>query len=98
MPLVSIAPATVADAGALIALHLASRALHAPWVAPFVDQAGFDAWFAGAQERLVAREAASGERRAARFAAFSTSARSSWAIFAPPIWAFTAWRVSAGGG
>jgi ribosomal-protein-alanine N-acetyltransferase len=61
MPHVSITPATAADAGALIAGHIASRALHAPWVAPFTDPAGFEAWFAGAGERLVAREEQNGE-------------------------------------
>lgn len=33
------------DAAALIAAHVASRDLHRPWVEPFADQAGFDAWF-----------------------------------------------------
>jgi ribosomal-protein-alanine N-acetyltransferase len=61
MPLVSIAPAIAADAGALIALHIASRAVHTPWVAPFIDQAGFEAWFAAPGERMVAREETSGE-------------------------------------
>jgi ribosomal-protein-alanine N-acetyltransferase len=61
MPIVSIAPATAADAGALMAGHVASRTMHAPWVAPFTDQAGFEAWFGGAGERLVAREEQNGE-------------------------------------
>lgn len=48
-----------ADAAALIAAHRASRALHHPWVRPFTDEAGFDAWFlrglTGPNIGLVAR-------------------------------------------
>jgi ribosomal-protein-alanine N-acetyltransferase len=47
------------DAAALIAAHLASRDLHLPWVEPFTDQAGFNAWFlrglTGPNLSLVAR-------------------------------------------
>ncbi|UFN50406.1 GNAT family N-acetyltransferase [Roseomonas sp. OT10] len=34
-----------ADAPALIAAHRASRTLHHPWVQPFTDEVGFEAWF-----------------------------------------------------
>jgi len=47
------------DAAALIVAHRASRDLHRPWVEPFTDQAGFDAWFlrglTGPNLSLVAR-------------------------------------------
>jgi [ribosomal protein S5]-alanine N-acetyltransferase len=47
------------DAAELIAANLANRDYHRPWVEPFTDQAGFEAWFAdqmsGAQVSLVAR-------------------------------------------
>ena len=47
------------DAAALIAAHRASRDLHLPWVEPFTDQAGFDAWFlrglTGPNLSLIAR-------------------------------------------
>jgi [ribosomal protein S5]-alanine N-acetyltransferase len=49
-----------ADADELIAAHCENREYHAPWVAPFTDQAGFDQWFArtiaGANVSLLARE------------------------------------------
>ncbi len=47
------------DAAPLIAAHQASRDLHRPWVEPFTDQAGFDAWFlrglTGANISLIVR-------------------------------------------
>ena len=53
-----------ADAEELIHANAASRAYHAPWVEPFADRAGFDAWFgrtlSGPNVALVAREASSG--------------------------------------
>lgn len=52
------------NAAELIRGNLESRAHHAPWVEPFADQAGFDAWFgrtlSGPNVALVAREADSG--------------------------------------
>lgn len=33
------------DAPDLIDANLSNRDFHAPWVAPFTDQAGFDSWF-----------------------------------------------------
>ncbi len=48
------------DAAALIAANQDNVAYHAPWVTAFIDQAGFDAWFArgvtGANVSLLARE------------------------------------------
>ena len=35
-----------ADGKALVAAHVACRALHHPWVEPFMDMAGFGTWFA----------------------------------------------------
>ncbi|WP_376088593.1 GNAT family N-acetyltransferase [Roseomonas sp. CCTCC AB2023176] len=35
---------TEADGPALIAAHRAGRELHHPWIHPFTDEAGFDAW------------------------------------------------------
>jgi ribosomal-protein-alanine N-acetyltransferase len=56
---VTIAPASIADGPALIEANRAARAYHAPWAAPFTDQAGFERWFAetltGPTVRLVAR-------------------------------------------
>ena len=52
------------DAADLIAANRASRSHHLPWVDSFIDQAGFDQWFArcltGPNVGLVARERASG--------------------------------------
>jgi [ribosomal protein S5]-alanine N-acetyltransferase len=49
-----------ADAAELIAANRENVAYHAPWIAGFTDQAGFDAWFArsivGPHVSLVARE------------------------------------------
>ena len=45
MPDVTLAPVTRADAAELIRGNLESREHHHPWMAPFTDQAGFDAWF-----------------------------------------------------
>ncbi|MBC7503218.1 MAG: phosphinothricin acetyltransferase, partial [Herminiimonas sp.] len=48
------------DASDLIGANLSNRDFHAPWVAPFTDQAGFDSWFnralVGPNISLVARE------------------------------------------
>lgn len=41
---VTIRRPVAADAPALIAAHLAGRDLHHPWIEPFTDQAGFEAW------------------------------------------------------
>jgi len=64
MPKVTLRPAHPADGPALIAANRESRAYHAPWVAPFTDQAGFEAWLhrqlTGPVVGLVARETASG--------------------------------------
>jgi len=61
MSLVSLRPVAAADAPALIAANIASREFHAPWVRPFTDQSGFDAWFArlgnGANVSLLALRA-----------------------------------------
>ncbi|MGI4859602.1 MAG: GNAT family N-acetyltransferase [Janthinobacterium lividum] len=62
-PVIHLRRVVRADAVELIAANLESRAYHAPWVATFTDQAGFDTWFArgltGANVGLVARDAAS---------------------------------------
>jgi ribosomal-protein-alanine N-acetyltransferase len=54
-----------ADAAELIAANREGVGYHAPWITAFIDQAGFDAWFArgitGANVSLVARERAGGE-------------------------------------
>ena len=54
--------ATVADARDLVRGNLDSRGHHRPWVEPFTDQAGFEAWLgrtlAGSNLGLVAREPA----------------------------------------
>ena len=54
--------ATVADGREVVRGNLESRGHHRPWVEPFTDQAGFEAWLAravtGANLGLVAREAA----------------------------------------
>ncbi|WP_239021435.1 GNAT family N-acetyltransferase [Novacetimonas cocois] len=58
---VMLSPVTRMDADDLIAGNRASRDFHAPWVAPFTDRDGFDAWFqqvvTGANVALVARRA-----------------------------------------
>jgi ribosomal-protein-alanine N-acetyltransferase len=52
------------DGPELVRANQESRAYHLPWVEPFVDQAGFDAWFTrtviGPHVALVAREGAGG--------------------------------------
>lgn len=64
MPLVSVRPVTRADAADLIAANMANRDFHAPWVRPFTDAAGFDAWLvdiaAGTSAGLMARLAPAG--------------------------------------
>jgi ribosomal-protein-alanine N-acetyltransferase len=45
----TIHPVHAEDAAELIAANLASRDFHAPWVAPFTDQPGFETWFAALQ-------------------------------------------------
>jgi len=42
----SIRPVARRDGPALVAANRASRDLHAPWVEPFTDMAGFKSWFA----------------------------------------------------
>jgi [ribosomal protein S5]-alanine N-acetyltransferase len=53
-----------AEAPELITANRDNVAYHAPWVAPFIDQHGFDAWFGrgvtGANVSLLARERGSG--------------------------------------
>lgn len=65
MPGVDLLPVTRRDAAELIRGNLESRDLHHPWAAPFVDEAGFDAWFGriltGPHLGLVARETAKGQ-------------------------------------
>lgn len=60
-----ITPVSRRDATDLINSNLANRGYHAPWVTPFTDQAGFDAWFSrtvsGPNVSLVAREATTAE-------------------------------------
>ncbi len=41
---VTLRRAVAADGPALVVAHRASRDLHHPWVDPFTDDAGFDAW------------------------------------------------------
>ncbi|WP_159993524.1 GNAT family N-acetyltransferase [Roseomonas sp. 18066] len=64
MPRLTLRPAQASDAEALIAANRESRAHHAPWVEPFTDRTGFDAWFqrqlTGPNLGLVALEARSG--------------------------------------
>jgi ribosomal-protein-alanine N-acetyltransferase len=61
-PRVTIARAAQSDRADLVHANQASRGHHLPWVEPFTDDAGFDAWFArsltGPHVGLVAREAA----------------------------------------
>jgi len=51
-----------ADAGDLIAANRENVQYHAPWVAPFTDEAGFEQWFArgiaGPHVSLIVRERA----------------------------------------
>jgi ribosomal-protein-alanine N-acetyltransferase len=63
MTAITIRPVRRSDAKPLIAAHLAGRPHLHPWVEPFTDQAGFNAWFAqlgkGRKESfLVERDAA----------------------------------------
>jgi ribosomal-protein-alanine N-acetyltransferase len=61
---VVLSRATVADGRDLVRGNLDSRGHHRPWVEPFTDQAGFEAWLtrtlAGPNLGLVAREAVAG--------------------------------------
>jgi ribosomal-protein-alanine N-acetyltransferase len=63
MEAVKIRPARRSDAADLIQANLESREYHAPWVHPFLDQAGFESWFgqlaSGPNIGLVARETGS---------------------------------------
>ena len=43
---VTIRPPRRRDGRALVAANVACRGLHHPWVEPFTDMAGFEAWFA----------------------------------------------------
>ena len=47
---VVVRPVRRADGGRLIAANLAARDFHAPWVRPFGDEAGFEAWWAGVEQ------------------------------------------------
>ncbi|WP_241289266.1 GNAT family N-acetyltransferase [Burkholderia stabilis] len=64
MSLILLNRVSRSDATDLIAANRASRSHHLPWVDSFVDQAGFDQWFArcvtGPNVGLVARERVSG--------------------------------------
>lgn len=62
MPRVSVGPLAEADTPDLIAANKASATFHAPWVEPFTDRAGFEAWRAADPRRvsLLARTAADG--------------------------------------
>lgn len=57
---VTLSPIATSDAEELIAAHIASRAIHAPWVAPFTDMEGFASWFGeienGTRVGLAARD------------------------------------------
>ena len=63
-PRVTVAPVRRADCADLVQANLASREHHRPWADPFIDAAGFEAWFARVRTEshvgLVARNAASG--------------------------------------
>lgn len=63
MPLIVLTPIARGDAAELIQANLDSCGHHQPWMAPFTDETGFDAWFgrtlAGPNVGLVAREVAS---------------------------------------
>ena len=64
MTIIAIKPVRWSDAAGLIQANIASRDYHAPWVQPFTDMEGFDAWFGqlltGPNVGFVAREEASG--------------------------------------
>jgi ribosomal-protein-alanine N-acetyltransferase len=59
-PLVTLTRATPADRSDLVRANLESRAHHLPWVEPFTDAAGFEAWLAraitGPNVGLIARD------------------------------------------
>ena len=61
---ITVRPVVREDAPDLIQANRDSRHHHAPWVAPFTDAAGFEAWFAGGGDgrrvSLVARHGSSG--------------------------------------
>jgi ribosomal-protein-alanine N-acetyltransferase len=63
-PGVTIAPGAQTDRAELLRANQDSRAHHLPWVEPFTDDTGFDAWLArsltGPNVGLVAREIATG--------------------------------------
>ena len=65
MPVIALRRPSRADGLALIRAHLQSRDYHQPWVEPFTDQAGFDAWFAekttGPHASFLAVDVESGE-------------------------------------
>lgn len=46
---VRLRPVERRDAAAMIRANIDSRALHTPWVEPFVTQDGFDSWFEQSQ-------------------------------------------------
>lgn len=60
-PRITLARAIQADRADLIRANQESRAYHLPWVEPFTDDAGFDAWLArsltGPHVGLIARAA-----------------------------------------
>ncbi len=62
IPRITLARGALTDRAELIRANQDSRAHHLPWVEPFTDDAGFDAWFAralaGPHVGLVARETA----------------------------------------
>jgi [ribosomal protein S5]-alanine N-acetyltransferase len=63
MTSVAIIPVAWSDAADLIQANIASRGHHAPWVQPFTDMDGFEAWFGkiltGPNLSLVARDSES---------------------------------------
>ena len=60
----TLAPVIWSDGDELIEAHRANRDYHRPWVSPFTDRVGFEAWFgqrlSGPHVGLVAREIVSG--------------------------------------
>jgi ribosomal-protein-alanine N-acetyltransferase len=44
---VTLRPITRRDGARLVVANLAAHAFHRPWVEPFLDRSGFEAWFAG---------------------------------------------------
>jgi len=64
MTSVTLEPVARSDAAHLIQANINSRFYHAPWVRPFTDADGFDAWFSdigsGVNVGLVARDMQSG--------------------------------------